>query len=160
MVMSLSPSVENPRLSSFLVSTPVGTLATVDESGQPMAAVIYFMVDPSFNFYFVSKEKTRKVQNMRKHPEVALAVYDAALQTTVQVTGSVVEVTDVSRFDTVYKGIVEAAKATGSSPLPPISKIPAGMYCLFRLEPDSIRMAEFTKPEQGSPDDIFQQVEL
>lgn len=153
--MPLTISEEKPEISRFLAANPIGVLATVHGDGTPHAATIYFMVDADLNIYFVTKEGTAKAQNILRHPQVAFAVYEAATQKTVQINGTAERIEDVSRFDQVFRHILGASSGTSESPTPPVSKISGGEYVLFCITPKTIRLAEYTKPEHGRFDDLF-----
>jgi uncharacterized protein YhbP (UPF0306 family) len=52
------------------------TLATSD-GDEPWACALFFGVDASFNFYFVSSCRTKHVGNVLKNPKVALTIFDS-----------------------------------------------------------------------------------
>jgi len=138
----LSPD-ERAKIHHFLVSHPVGVLATVDPDGEPQASAIYFSVDNDLHIRFTTKEGTRKYANIANHPSVVLAVYDAADQALVQIEGRAVERTDHEEQKEAYEGTIHAAGQTGADVVPPIAKIPAGKYVAFEIEISNIHMAEY-----------------
>ena len=49
------------------------TLAT-SVKNKPWASTVFFAFDPTFNFYFFSREATKHCQNIKINPNVAIAV--------------------------------------------------------------------------------------
>lgn len=158
--MPLSISEEKPKITKFLTNSHIGVLATVNPDGQPYAATIYFIVDPDLKIYFITKEKTKKYDNLTSNPKVSLAVYEASSQTTVQITGTVDKILDNSVINDVFRHVVAITSKTSESAIPPISKLKGDDYRCFRINPKTIRMAEYTKPEHGQYDDIFEVIEF
>lgn len=157
--MAISITEDNPKIRHFLETHQVGVLATASKAGTPHAATIYFVVEPDFTLYFITKVETTKHQNMHENPNVALAVFDAPTQTTVQVFGTVQQLEDYEQFTDVYAKIVNIAHSTTSGEhQPPIDKIDSGKYAFYQIRPTTIRMAEFVKAEHPPVDDLFETI--
>ena len=125
-------------IKEFLDTHPVGVLATVSAEKTPDASTVYFSSDDNLTIAFTTKRDTLKHANIELHPTVALAVYDAASQTTLQITGAAKEVRDEADAQEIYRRTVHSAQQTGSDTVPPIAKISAGPYVAYRVEPESI----------------------
>lgn len=138
-------TLEETRIVEFLTTNRIGTLATVDSFNQPHAATMYFVIDPDLTVYFITKEETTKCQNLQQNPKAALAVHEANGQVTVQLSGTVTLVEDLSRIDEIYRRVLAIVDATSESTVPPFSKISAGRYRCFRLKPNRVRLAEYGK---------------
>ncbi|MBI5357532.1 pyridoxamine 5'-phosphate oxidase family protein [Candidatus Saccharibacteria bacterium] len=151
-------SEEKPKITNFLNKNQIAVLATIGADNRPQTAVIYFYVDADLNIYFITKEKTTKYQNIIDNPEVALSVYEQETQTTVQASGKAEEVHDPGRVNEVFRHVLSVTKSTSESSIPPVSKIDAGGYKCFCIRPRSIRLAEYTKPEHGEHDGLFETV--
>jgi general stress protein 26 len=134
---------ERAKIVSFLSKHPVGVLATVDPQGDPHASALYFSVDKSLHITFTTKQDTHKYKNISKHSTVVLVVFEAESQTTVEITGKAVEVTDPEEQQAIYKGTLHAAAQTGEDIVPPIAKIPAGKYVGFTIEIEDISLSEY-----------------
>jgi general stress protein 26 len=158
--MPVEISSTDSKATNFLLKNHVGVLATSDSSGIPHAATVYFVTDSDMNFLFITKENTEKSRNLQKNPQAAMAIFDAKSQTTLQVRGKVAADEDPQRFMNVFTQILKVSMDLSEGATPPISKLKAGEYRLYRLIPDSIRMAEYTKPEHGDLDDLFEVVSL
>lgn len=153
--MSINISEEKPRIAEFLNKNRVGVLATTSSDGYPHAATMYFTVDEDLNIYFVTKEKTTKYRNLTQNPNAAFVVHEPMSQSTVQVSGTVAEVTDIAQLNQVFRNILEVTAGTSESNVPPVSKIVGGDYKCFKLTPKTLRLAEYTKPEHGQFDNMF-----
>jgi uncharacterized protein YhbP (UPF0306 family) len=63
-------------------------VASVDATGQPHAATIYYYVDADFNFFFLTATGTRKYQNLLTQHKSAIVVGTGPELTTIQGSGS------------------------------------------------------------------------
>lgn len=147
--MDESHTQNTKKVRDFLEEHPVATLATADENAIPQASTIYFVLDDDFNFYFITKEETQKFKNLIANKHAALAIHEVASQRTVQVTGTAVLVKEVDKFLDIFDKIVAISAGETNSDRPPVSKLFAGDYVLFRLTPSSVRLAEYTNPDRG-----------
>lgn len=139
----------------FLKHHPVGVLATVDPNGEPHAAAIYFSVDNHQNISFMTKTGTKKADNLLHDNHAVLVVYEAATQTTVQITGEVSEIKDHAEVNEVFAHMLNASADTSGSSVAPLTKLKEGDYITFRLKPKQIRMAVFSRPKAGEYEDLF-----
>lgn len=65
----------NPRsLLEFLRQNPLAVQASVTASGVPQAAVVAFAVTDQFEIIFDTLDSTRKAQNLRVNPRIALVI--------------------------------------------------------------------------------------
>lgn len=153
--MSIDATESRPRIVEFLARKGVGVLATADPSGKPHAATVYLTSDQALNLYFVTKRDTQKCRNLQANPRAAIAVYDAASQTTVQSEGTVIEVNDAKQQEWIFKDIWSLAAKTSPGGIPPTTQLIAGGYVVFRLSAPSLRMATFIHPGGTTDTDIF-----
>ena len=153
--MSIEISDDRAKIADFLMSNHLGVVSTASPSGVPHAAVIHFVNDADLNLYFITKENTEKDKNLQHNPNVAMAVYDARTQTTLQITGKAAVDKDPQKFMNVFTQILKISMDMSEGATPPVSKLKNGEYRLYVLRPDKIRIAEYTKPERGDLDDIF-----
>jgi len=149
----------NKRILHFLQSHPIGTLATVDPNGNPHAAVIYYFVDDNFNVTFTTKRETHKFDNLSHHNHAMLVAYEAASQTTAQITGIVTEIHDAQEADSAFRSMLAASMATSEAGLPPLTKLYAGRYVAMRLKPVQIRMAVFARSDPGGYD-VYESIDF
>lgn len=158
--MPIEMSDNRANAVDFLTKNHVGVLATSSKEGEPHAATIYFIIDSDLNFFFITRKNTEKSKNLDQNPRASIAAYDAKTQTTVQVRGEVSLDDDPQNFMNVFAQILRISMDLSEGATPPVSKLKDGEYKLYKLTPKSLRMAEYTKPEQGDLDDLFGIVNL
>lgn len=154
-----SASETNQEIYDFLKANPVGVLATVDPNGDPHATVVYFSVNDDFEVSFTTKRDTQKHDNIQHHNHVQLAVYEAASQTIVQITGEANDITDSEEAQDVFKATIESSMRTSLAGVPPVSKLQAGYYVAYRMKPKQIRMAVFSRPRTES-DELYKTIDF
>jgi general stress protein 26 len=128
--MAIEITTSRERLAEFLRTHGIGVLATSSREGKPHAATVYLTCDQQFNIYFVTKKDTQKSRNLQENGQAAIAIYDAASQTTVQAEGAAVAVTDVEQATWIINDIWRIAAHTGSAQ-PPIARL-NGNLCAKR----------------------------
>lgn len=153
-------SDRNTRIRSFLEGHFSGVLATVDRDNKPHATVIYYGVEPSLDITFLTKRGTRKSNNLEHNQHVELVVFDEPSQTTVQVTGAVTKIVEPKEALQVFRNALRASLHTSESAIPPIAQLDAGGYVSYRIVPESVRMAIFTRPNHGSYERLFEEADL
>lgn len=154
--MSITIEESRAKTADFLTRVGTGVLATADASGKPHAATVYITTDKQLDLYFVTKRDTQKCRNLQVNPRAAIAVYDAATQTTVQAEGTTLEVTDPRQQEWIFKDIWSRAAQTTPGGIPPTTQFAAGGYVVFRLSVPSVRVATFTHPNGAESSDIFE----
>ena len=159
--MSVDVTGSRERIAAFLSEQPTCVLATADQQGKPHAATVYFTCDHDLNLYFITKVGTQKHRNLQVNPQAAVAISNTPSQTTVQAAGSVVEITDHRQLEWIFDAIWRLAAQTANnlSP-PPMAKLTAGGYVVYRLSSPSLRMATFNSKNVGETpqDNIFEVV--
>jgi uncharacterized protein YhbP (UPF0306 family) len=65
------------EIAQLLARQSTLTLATLEPSGLPMAASLFFAADPGLNLYWTSSSKSRHSQNLSRDPHVAITVHTA-----------------------------------------------------------------------------------
>lgn len=66
--------MDRSGLLKFLRSHDLAVQASVSEIGQPQAAVVGFAITDEFEFVFDTVDSTRKIENLRKNPMIALTI--------------------------------------------------------------------------------------
>lgn len=142
-------SESNKRIYDFLKKNQVGVLATVDLNGNPHAATIYFSVDNEFNTTFITKNRTKKHDNLKHNNHAMIVVYEPVTQTTIQIIGVAETIDNKVEAGIVFIDTLKTSRATSNGGIPPISKLHAGEYVAYKLKPVQIRMAMFIRPDAG-----------
>lgn len=149
---SSTSSESNQRIYEFLKQNQLGVLATVDPNCNPHATTIYFSIDREFNVTFITKNETKKHDNLIRNNHAMLIVYEPVSQTTVQITGVAKTIGNKVEAAQVFIDTLKTSRATSESGIPPISKLYAGEYIAYKLKPVQIRMAVFMRPDPGGYD--------
>lgn len=153
MAINISASREN--LLDFLKQNTVGVLATASNLGKPHAATVYVTFDQELNIYFVTRKETRKSRNLHDNTQAALAIYNAASQTTLQAEGTAIEVTNPQKAQWIFNDIWRIATQTASGNPPPQTQLlGAGDYAAYQLSAPSLRLATYAQSNAG-PEHIF-----
>lgn len=135
------------HVKEFLNTHPVGVLSTVAPRGKPHAAVIYFCANEDLSVSFMTKIDTLKNKNIKRNNQVMLVAYEPESQTTLQIEGQAVDITDRPEAEEVFRKTLKSVNSTSESGIPPISKLDAGRYVAYRIQPRQIRMAVFARPD-------------
>lgn len=80
-------STDYQKIMAYIESHPVGVVSTVDERGLPEAAAVYVFSVSHHTVCFVTRNLTRKYQNIYARGDVAITIYDDSDVSTVQITG-------------------------------------------------------------------------
>lgn len=155
-----SSSERNQMIYDFLHMHPVGVLASADPNGDPHGAVIYASVAENFDITFTTKRDTKKHENLQFNPRVMIVIFEEHSQTTVRITGVAEQVKDEKEATKIFRSTLKAAIETSESGVPPVSKIYAGPYIAYRVQPSEIRMAVFIRPERGELEEMYEIIEF
>jgi uncharacterized pyridoxamine 5'-phosphate oxidase family protein len=147
------------RIHDFLSQTAVGVLSTVNPDGEPHGVVIYFNINTDFGITFLTRAGTRKYDNLKHHNHLMLTVFDLRTQTTAQITGRAIEITDNYEVNQVAAGMLATSLKISEPGLPPITKLEAGDYVAFTIHPVQIRMAVYARPDPGEYTELFESIE-
>ncbi|MFI5270435.1 MAG: pyridoxamine 5'-phosphate oxidase family protein [Candidatus Saccharimonadales bacterium] len=148
------------RIFDFIKSNQTGVLASVDPNGDPHATVIYHTIDKhDFSISFLTKDHTKKYDNIIRNNHVVLVIYDASTQTVAQVIGKAKEIKNHDEINKIAASINAASLAETKYDVVPIAKLKAGNYTAFRIQPVQIRMAIYSQPRSGDYQDLFETVE-
>lgn len=124
----------------YLLSQSLMVLATASPDGKPYATTMLFTMDDDFNFYFVTRKETRKNRNLIDNPVASISIgFDPPMN--VQAEGKVELVEDEK-----LRGDLFARLAVASDRIddfwPPILRIEAGEYLLYRIKPSWVRVLD------------------
>lgn len=146
-------SPESPDLiKEFLKSHNSGVLATADSAAVPHAAAIYFAFEDDFSLIFITKTETQKYKNLEENDQISFVCYDETTQTTVQMSGHAEKIKDPSVRANMLNTIYLLSESLSKTKLPPIEKLFAGDYVVFRLVPQVIKLAIFLRPDSEGED--------
>lgn len=127
----------------FLWTHEVAVLSTVDENSSLHGTVIYYAADKNDNIFFVSKNKTGKIQHIMKNPQVALTMYDLQSMQTLQISGIAHIEEDPELKKSIMERIIHPRFKDGHASLPPILYIPAGDCVVTSVKPQSYTFSDY-----------------
>ncbi|MBI5122397.1 pyridoxamine 5'-phosphate oxidase family protein [Candidatus Roizmanbacteria bacterium] len=131
----------------YLKSHHIAALSTASEEKRPHGALVYVFADPDLNFYFFTKSKTKKAEDLENNNQAALTVFDPTFPRTIQAEGTVQKIVDEALYDKLFNFLMSqtAKEEEGLYWPPPISKVYiAGELTLFKFEPKWLRFADFS----------------
>jgi general stress protein 26 len=138
----------------FLTKHHIGVLATVDTSGKPHGAVIYFVMNDDFTILFGTKTKTRKYENIAKTGVATLVVYDEDAQMTTVIQGKASQSDDPAVIEKAIANMEAQSAKIASAHNPPITKLYAGDFVAMRLVPHTISTAIYMRPDNEGFDEF------
>ncbi len=133
---------------AFFKQHPLMTLTTLSQEGAPQNAAVYTYIDEANYLYFVSREGTRKYNNIIENSLATLSTYDENVLMFAEVHGNAEVVNDKTEAATILtelQKIVESRKSSYWTP--PVSQISDAPYVFFKLTPKEVTFANY---EQSS----------
>lgn len=67
-----------PLVQGILDKVTLCTMATVNQDGTAHVNTAFFCVDPAWRLFFVSRESTKHISNIKEHSSMAVAVFDSS----------------------------------------------------------------------------------
>ncbi len=131
------------RAYAFLKEHDLAVIATVSEKGDPLASAVYYWLDEDYSFYFLTKSKTRKFQNIEDTGKLAVVVSDEAKLTTVQGEGKAEVVKDPSTQAEIMNHLATIKSTQDKAWFPPIAQIEAGSFVVVKCKVDHLQLSEF-----------------
>lgn len=145
------------KIKAYIDHNPLMTLGTIDAKGSPHGAVVYACADNKHPIvYFITKQATRKYQNLQAHNHVSLTIVNPSENSTLQANGDAFDVKDPLTMDMVISKITRI-HASADDWLPPIAKLRAGPYTIVSIELTNARLAHFKDKSIGD-ERIFTQL--
>lgn len=135
------------KVKDFLTKNPVGVLSTAGGDSAPYSTTIYFVTDDNLNVYFLSKAETQKIKNIQDNNKIMLVAFEAKTQTNVQISGSAYEEKDGPSLQNIFKEILEVTRNTSNAEVPPISKLFAGAYVVYKIKPAQINYSVYNQKD-------------
>ena len=156
---NLSEEQKEQLIYDFLHTNKAGVLTSVDPNGDPHGSVIYFTVDQQFEVCFLTKSRTKKYENLKHSNRVMLVVFEPQSQTVAQVLGVAKEIEDPGKLNSVAAAISMTSIRKSDGGIPPVSKLKAGEYRGFVIQPVQIRYAAYAQSGAGDYQSIFESIE-
>lgn len=136
-------SPEYLKIMSYIESHPAAVVSTTNEDGSPHAAVVYVFPVSHHTICFVTRNQTRKYQNIYQRAQVAITIFDEHDSSTLQATGRAFVTNDEQVLGTM-KERMEKLHALRADAVPPVEKLQqAGDYVLVGVELQTVRLAQY-----------------
>ena len=127
----------------FLTAHDVAVLSTVSRSGQVQGAAVYYKLGKEDQLHVLTKSDSTKAHNMIAHPQVAMTIYDPIQIQTVQLEGRAHIEGDLETKRQLFDHFVKPRTYDGEKRMPPVSKLSAGGYIAFRIEPTKVKYSDY-----------------
>lgn len=76
------------QIVNFLKNHDLAVISTINSENKPEAATIGYFIDDDLSLYLITREDSRKAENIAGNPNVALVIGTTAGPNTVQIEGS------------------------------------------------------------------------
>jgi len=133
---------------SFLTNNTLGVLATLSSDGHPRARSVYYATDDSFALYFVTLAGTRKVEDLAKNTIGAFVVSDEKIPATLQIEGTIENVSDLPAPSDAVRSIFDTLLKKGGH-FTPLTRLDSGVVHMYKLTPTWIRWGDFSAGDGG-----------
>jgi len=131
------------KVEAYIDKNPIATLGTINPDGTPSGAIVYICADLRRPIvYLITKQETKKYQNLRDRHEVSLTIVNPAENSTLQANGRAYDVEDAITINMVMEKIAHD-HVSAKEWLPPIAKLRAGAYVIVGIELTYARLAQF-----------------
>lgn len=131
------------KILAYIDHHPVATLGTINSDGSPHGAIVYICAnDHQADVYFITKQDTKKYQNLLERNYVSVTIVDPGNNSTLQADGRAFVVQDPDVIDMVMQKIAHD-HVSAKEWLPPIAKLRAGAYEVVGIELSYARLAQF-----------------
>lgn len=142
---SYNLSVLDSHTTSFLASKDLGVLTTVDRTGNMHGTPVYYVYTEQNVLYFVSKQDTKKVRNIRAQSSASFTVFDEPTLKTLSMQGQAYIETDQTTKDSIYSYIVRPRVYNGETRMPPVAYLREGAFTVLRFEPLSADFRDYSQ---------------
>lgn len=138
-----TPTTKRADALNFLKSHNTGVLSTISAEGAARSRLVYYVPGEDFSIYFLTLVGTRKVEDIQSHPAAAFCVANDAIPQSVQIEGSVEDVSDVPVSDAIMHAIFEQLVSNAKYHAP-LARFDLATVKFFRVVPTWIRWGDFT----------------
>lgn len=135
----------------------LATLATIDPSGIPHAASVYYVVDLDLHIYCVTREETNKYQNIRLNENVSMAITDEETAETVQLIGTANKVENEHEISNILEKLWKVTLEKQHWPAP-VVKLNKGGLLVLKIKPTEMKFGDFKPIHLENGTDYFEKV--
>lgn len=127
----------------------VGSLATVDSSGQPYVSPIYFVMGSEFDLFFLTSQGSNKAKNIKENDRVAFSVGTGPDYIAVMIRGRAV-VTDTGEQNQILPVITEHFEKSKASswPVRTLEDLRDQNLVLYKIVPEKVTFLNINSKEE------------
>ena len=151
----MDPEQKKHDALAFLKSHKTGVLATTSPAHTPHARLVYYASDDAFKIYFLTLANTQKVEDIVHDAHGAFVVAAEDVPQTLQITGTIEDLTNSAIIDPVVTELFEHLKSNDTYHAP-VTRFDADKVLFFCLTPTSVRWGDFTSGHTS--DEIFTEI--
>jgi len=104
---------------------------------------VYYTCDSEFKIYFMTLANTRKASDLATHARAAFVVSQTDMPRTIQLEGSVEDLTDTATNDPLLTDFVRSLMKHSTFGIP-LERFDTAVLKLYRLSPSWVRWGDFT----------------
>ena len=134
---------------AFLTRHKTGVLSTVSAQGDAHSRLVHYVCDNQFHIYFSTLAGTRKVADLSGHPQASFVVATEDVPQTIQLEGTVSEITDEQKIERELAPLVEVLMSNTTFHWPTL-KLDQGELKLMEFVPTWVRWADYAFAEKGT----------
>ena len=133
----MSNSEIKEKALAYLRGEKTAVVATVSPKGEPEAATLYYAIDDDFTFNFVTRDTSRKFQNLKNDSRMAVVVGTGPDLITIHCGGEAERIdyeSDTARAEEVIRKVFANTGLRKSKDFP-IMVFPKSQFGIFRVKP-------------------------
>lgn len=132
---------------STIENHPEGALATINPDGTPSNSVVTLHKLSTYQYFFMTKDTTKKHDNIEMNPNVSFLIFDPFSRTELEIKGIAQYIWDATTEKRALKIINHDAKKGRHHTSPFVTKEDA--YALYTLHPSSMHLSTFWDRGEG-----------
>lgn len=147
--------ITKQQILEFLSRNHIFNLATVSPEGKPNAAILLYIIDDQFNFYFSTHAESQKSLNLQNHPFLSASLYQLGYMGA-QIEGEAEIIQEEALRQKIINKLAE--KAVSKNFYPPLLRITGQNYVVFKIKPHIIKCLDLKNEhinEENSPFSIL-----
>lgn len=138
------------KIVTYIEHNPAAVLSTIGEDG-PHGTVIYVITASHGTLCFVTKNKTKKYQNILVNPAVYFTFFNDKEMTTLQIAGKAYEADNTGGLKDLVIDKATKAHALMSDWLPPVTKIKDGEFAVIGVDISYARLTDYSNISMSEP---------
>lgn len=138
--------MDEQHIIDFLKENTVGIFATCGDDKKPLAVPVYYtFYDKNDEIYFITKDKTKKISNIKENKNVSFVVYTESPQVlfTADCKADVIDVADIKN-KVIFDQLIEIHSTRNYTPTP-LEALKDGNLVSVRLKIGEYKFIHYNK---------------